>query len=739
MRFAERGGRAEPTAGLASAPGPASVAARDQRAPRPPCRLPDPDRVLRGVAGGFAIWTVLCHAMVLLGGSLDQLIGLAAAVVVVVMAVRWIIVRPPSPAHPEQAAEADVAPPPHVPLSTAAAATAAGVAAPLLAATGHPLGAWTTALAALTVAVAALVLRSADQVPRPAPSTSGVWALAAVMAAVAMSASRPDIDDALYLNLAVGAVDHPAAPLLAVDHMHGVAGVPLDPPTYRFHSLEPAVAAAARLTGVAPIAWAHLVLPPVAAVLMVLAWARLARLVAPSRWRETLVALLTILVVVGNTHHWYGNFGVVRLHQGKGLLVSIGVPLLLAAAAELVRRPDCRRLRRLAAAVVATVGLTGSALWLTPALVVVGLATGGLPRRGGGRAAVAAALAALYPLLLGLAIIGAARHPDTALAELIAGRAAQSVATPSAIVEPGPTRDDSLGQRLAPMRFAASWVLGNGMLKVLVAATVIGLWWLSPEPAARRLATTSGLLFLAVHFNPLLSLWLSDHVTGRPTYWRGFWLVPVPLLLALATTAAVVRLRRHGRLVAATATILLLIAVTEVPLLGTANRVRLAPFALKVPAIEYAIARQVVAAAPPGAAVIAPQDVAAWITTFRHHPCPLLVRRIFFAMLARAIPAEDARRREWAAGAVESPRLDPVVLAAFADALDRYRVAVVVLPRANPNLPVLRSTLTRAGYAQIAKNRRYQVWQRPWRDAPSDAGVPSDRPGGPPRATRRTT
>ncbi len=73
------------------------------------------------------------------------------------------------------------------------------------------------------------------------------------------------------------------------------------------------------------------------------------------------------------------------------------------------------------------------------------------------------------------------------------------------------------------------------------------------------------------------------------------------------------------------------------------------------------------------------------------------------------------------------------------DALYRYRVAVVVLPRANPNLPALRSTLTRAGYAQIAQNEGYQVWQRPRRDAPSATGVPSDRPGGPPRATRRTT
>ena len=668
--------------------------------------------MLRSVAVCFAIWTVLCHATVVLGGSLDQLIGLAAGAAIIGLAVRRIVARSPAPAHPNHEAKAEVWPPLQVPPWAAAATVAAGVTAPLLAATGRPLAAWATALAALTVAVAASVRRGAGPVPRPAPSTPTVWALAAVMAAVAVSANRPDIDDALYLNLAVGAVDNPGAPLLAVDHMHGVAGVPLDPPTYRFYSLEPALAAATRLTGIAPIVWAHLVLPPVAAVLMVLAWAHLARLVAPSRWREVLIALLAILAVVGNAHAWYGNLGVVRLHQGKGLFASIGVPLLLAAAAELVRRPDRRRLGELAAAVIASVGLTGSALWLVPALVAVGLATGGLPMRGGGRAAAAAALAALYPPLLGLAIVSAARYPDTALASLISGPPAPSGTRPSQIVETGPPRSDDLDQRVVPMRSAVSYVLGGGLLAMLVALTVIGLWWLSPEPAARRLATTSGLLFLAVFFNPLLSLWLSDHVTGRPTYWRGFWLVPVPLLLALATTSAVVRLRRHGRLVAAAATVLLLGAVTRVPLLSPANHVQLSPFALKVPKVEYEVARQVVAAASPGAAVIAPQHVASWITTFRHHPCPLQVRRVFFGMLARAVPADDLRRRAGATEAVEATKLRPAVLAAFADALERYRVAVVVLPGANPNLPTLQFTLTKAGYAQIADSGRYQLWHR---------------------------
>ena len=62
-------------------------------------------------------------------------------------------------------------------------------------------------------------------------------------------------------------------------------------------------------------------------------------------------------------------------------------------------------------------------------------------------------------------------------------------------------------------------VYGDGALPAVVALVTVGLWWLSPEPRARRLHAASALLFLAVLYNPLTSLWLSDHVTGRSTYW----------------------------------------------------------------------------------------------------------------------------------------------------------------------------------------------------------------------------
>lgn len=677
-------------------------------APAPPeprtGRRTDPDRALDAAAAGFAAWTAACHFVVLAGGGLDHLLLVAAAGAAVAVAVGCRRRTRP----PRRASAASPAAPRTTPTAVALAASAAGIAAPLLLWLERPLAGWAVAVGAAGLA-AAVALR--DRPPTTVPPAGApwlVWLLAAAAAGITSSAVRPDVDDALYLNLAVAAVDHPDAPLLAEDRMHGVGGVPLHPPTYRLHTLELLTAAAARLTGSAVIVWAHLVLPPVAAVLAVLAWARLARILAPRRWRSVLIALLAILVVVGNTHAWYANVGFVRLHQGKCVFATVGVPLLLAAAARLAAGCTRRRIARLAAAVVGGVGLTGSALWVAPALVSVGLVAGGLPRRGGLRPAVAATGVLLYPAVLGATMLAAMHAPSSAVGELGLGPAVADADVREYTARP---RGDSREWRLAPMRFAVSYVLGEGALPAVVALTVAGLWWLSAETAARRLHAAAALVFLAVLFNPFLSLWMTDHVTGRPTYWRVFWVLPVPLLLALAVTAPSVRLGRRGPLLSAAATALLLAAVTRVPLLSPANSVELAPLSLKVPATEYPVARTVVRRTPAGAFVIAPRDVAAWIPTFHHHPHPLVVRRTFFAMLERAVDREDARLRSWASAAVEAPRLEPEVLAAFADALVRFEVATVVLPTANPNLPRLERALTSSGFERTLGLHGYTLWE----------------------------
>ena len=134
------------------------------------------------------------------------------------------------------------------------------------------------------------------------------------------------------------------------------------------------------LTGVPPLYWFHFVLPVIGAMGLILASVRLLKLLVPDRWPSALAATVVILLTIGDAHAWHGNFGLVRLHQGKGLVVSVLLPLVLAYALEFVDRPDRGTWCRLVLVQIAALGCNPPILWLSPVLVACVLVTS-LPGR----------------------------------------------------------------------------------------------------------------------------------------------------------------------------------------------------------------------------------------------------------------------------------------------------------------------------------------------------------------------
>ena len=49
-----------------------------------------------------------------------------------------------------------------------------------------------------------------------------------------------------------------------------------------------------------------------------------------------------VLVAVGETHRWYGNFSFVRMWQGKSIFLSVFMPLVYAYALRFAVRPNLR-------------------------------------------------------------------------------------------------------------------------------------------------------------------------------------------------------------------------------------------------------------------------------------------------------------------------------------------------------------------------------------------------------------
>ena len=211
-----------------------------------------------------------------------------------------------------------------------------------LAVLGVGLHSWTGSLWGywLCAALAGLIALAREAYGRPLQPDPdfvrterlALWGLGLICAVAAAAAHHGDADDAFYVNLSVWALDHPAAPLLLGDTLHGFEGIPMSLPVFKLLSYEILQAAVARLTGVSALTVAHLWVPPLMAFLIPFAWARLARLLLPTHWLFAVGLVIAQLFLLGDGHASYGDFGLLRLQQGKTVMLDLGANMRSSAA-----------------------------------------------------------------------------------------------------------------------------------------------------------------------------------------------------------------------------------------------------------------------------------------------------------------------------------------------------------------------------------------------------------------------
>ena len=660
--------------------------------------------MLQEVVTGFAVWTLLAHATVLFAGSLDILLSAASLALVL----RFLLVlRPPRGAHPERDPAASVSPCAAVPraapprgLRIAVAASACGLAA-TYALTRELQLVWLGSVVVLAVAAAWELSRSGASGStvrgwlgaRPTSRERAcLWGLAAVCALVPLFLDRPDVDDAFYLSMAVAAADHPGAVLLAHDTVHGLAAVPFAPSFYKLGSFELLVAAFARISPLRVLDVAHVVVPFVGGALVALAHARLLRLWVPGRWLWATAVTMCLLLGMGDTHQSYGNFAFVRLHQGKGLLLAVGMPLLLAFSLEFAARPTRRRWALLAAAQVAALGLSSTALWLAPASVGMAIASATRPTIRGLRTLALGVASSAYVLGCGLAIHG------------------QAVAQFETL---GPAVTN-----LADASLALSLVLGTGAAAPLWLAVLVGSWSLARSPVHRALASLYALGFLLVFWNPYTSSFVAAQVAGYPTYWRVFWLLPLPALAGAALSWPLESVRARIPAIAAVVAGVIGLAVwaPTQPVWSSANGTRVAWPGWKAPEDEMRAARLVVAHASPDDTVLAPFSVSPWIDTLHRHPRPLVVRRGYLALLHGHVSDADLQLRVELAALVSGRILGRYAIApTLARGIERFDLVVVCLTEQAAGGPGIRDVLRQASFEPAEKIPGYEIWARPER------------------------
>ncbi len=646
----------------------------------------------------FSLWTLCCHAVVAATGSLWHLIGLYTATAAVAATASLWLGRRLRFAPPDvPPAGGDVRLPIPAQRGIRAAGLAGGLAVSVLALHGEA-GLWWGGLLTLGVAAAAFLLAEAPHF-EPAVRSRGfelaLWGLAAACVAVALVTHRPDLDDTFYINAAVAAADVPSRALWSGDTLLGIEGLPLYIPAHRLHSYELANAALSLLTGIPAIHCFHWISASLAALLVPLALAALFRLLTPRDWPFAVAATLVVLVAAGEAHRWYGNFALVRIWQGKAIYLFVFMPLIYAYALRFALQPRGMTWLGLAAAQIAAVGCSSSAIWAAPAGAWLAMSAALRPDREGLRRFALGALTSVYPLGAGLLLRG---EMQTALAEMLSGDS------------DWPDLPHVLGE-----------VLGNSRLYTVALASTLAGWALCPSGLARRFAIAVPLGVWLVLLNPYARDWVAANLTG-PSYWRSLWSLPVPVLMALALTSPLQLrgrpvLRAAGVAAGAAALVAFALWIPRYSALSQENGgadnvgIRVGMPGLKVPDPAYRWAKALNDSVPAGSTVVAPPRISAWVPTFHAHAYPVLARLQYMVKRVEFLVRENVDARRSMTAYVAGKQVDERARQTFAWGLDAFDVKGVCL-RNSKAAPEARRLLESAGFSRKLSATSYEIWVR---------------------------
>ncbi|MBA2444491.1 MAG: hypothetical protein H0V49_04075 [Nocardioidaceae bacterium] len=416
--------------------------------------------------------------------------------------------------------------------------------------------------------------------PRRLTDTVVALAWATALAVLSMFTLWPNPDDLYYVNLSQWVVDHGTFPLRDTIFSDLVFPMSSWPPMASYDAL---MGTLARLVGVHAASVVYLFVPPVATFLSVLALWRLLR-----AWRVKAVGvalsvgLVFLLFDGGPGYAAPGNLFLIRLWQGKVILLCLLLPLLLVYALRYVERPTRVHAWWLFAGGAAAVGLTTSAMFLVPLVALAGAAP--LILRQPGRALLGFAAMGVYPLAAGAVTVAVGGHS----ADMFESR--------------------------GPVRFDPAWfgheIFRDGPLALIAVFAVLMGALLIPHPSAR--VTTGLLTFVTgVTFVPGVTHLSFDLVGLGPTLWRVSWVASIAALIGvLAARMATYRTRRSLQAAGPLALVLALV-LFGLPIWSERNNVSLKqpPHWQRGPE-SIVSAQQAIDAASPGDVILAPEELA---------------------------------------------------------------------------------------------------------------------------------
>ena len=694
---------------------------------------PAQESLVRGVVTVLACWTIATHIVVGSGGNFYALLGLGPLAIIV-----GFVARALGPNGSPAPIFASALPDPSRRRGLGVSLFAAFSVAILLL-RGQGTLFWWLASAGLIIGLLFLWRETPAPLvpPRPASALTprhslALWGLAAASGALALLLHKPENDDGFFIATAARAVDDPSLPLMTTNPTLGMPELALSLPAYKVHSFELLAAAISWVSGLAPIAVFHLLLGPLIAALVPLAYASLYRRVIPGR--ELIASAVTMVILLALPGTPYGGDPYTHPWLGNTIFLFLLVPLIGAAAWDLARQPDARRFLALACAQIAAIGVTSTALWAAPVTATYfGFAAmaepGSTQRRL--RACGLGLASCAYAVTAGLLI-------KTAFA-------AEGVVVGGDPVFPPPELGAEIQNSLgAPTTIALVWLC------------VLAAWAWQRERAPRNLTLIIPALFAATLMNPYLTEVVAANVTSRYVFYRIFWVLPVPVIMTLLVVAILESSRRWSAVARVVAIAVLVAAVGSASVWGGFVRfgwhnlsiVRFPPD-LKVPRPAYDVAEHLHRTLGPDKTVLGLRWINLWLPTFREPPWPLNTRRQYLDSLRRVNRNDEVVQRllvgAFLGGEIDKWRPFPEPIPDFLGYVERgltdLHPDALFLAPSMVDREDLRDILLRVGYEPSEVVHGFAIWlrsdgesvePRPTTEVPRVARRNRDSPPAPP-------
>jgi hypothetical protein len=543
-------------------------------------------------------------------------------------------------------------------------------AGPFVVAAAYALtgSAWTFWLLAVPLLTSQVFAPAVPAAPEEAADARwplmGVAAVCVAAALLTAGARRPDTDDAYFVNAAVSALRDPGAPLHASDGMYRDGVPPVVETLHMTGVYELLIAVLAGVSGLAVPILYYVVLPPLWAALgMVAHWVVLRRLLPRAAALGGLGMLLLLLLLWGDGDRTFGNFGLVRLFQGKAVYLVVVLPAVVLAALRFREAPSRSSWTFLALSQCAAAGMTTNALLVAP--LAAGLALAARPPFGRD---LLAGVAASLPL----AVLAVAAYLRVA-------------AYPRALdFDPLlPGYETMLGTSRTPL-----------VLLALVAVPALASW-----AGLRRARWLSRWVWLAVVALLLpASAALAARVLGNVFSWRLLWALPVPLLVSVAAGLACdARAPRPALRRAVLAAWIAAFAWAGPWAISSDDWSWSNVGRPKVADEPYAAAELVARVASPTGRAVVPEAVAVLLVGMPDAPPLVAVRALYLAKLDASIPPVEFATRMNLLLFAEGLRSAPPLERGLA-LVDAERIATLAFPERHRDAAGLEAALVARGF-----------------------------------------